>query len=60
MKYVKVTIYISDGKEFKLEINSKDVLHESQIFQMVADNFPAYCELIPDEQALEVGIDLGY
>lgn len=60
MKYVKVTIYRSNRSELELDIHSKDILHESQIFYMVANKFPAYCQLIPDQDALDVGIDLGY
>tara|TARA_R110001606_G_C15228426_1_gene634848 strand:- start:22 stop:261 length:240 start_codon:yes stop_codon:yes gene_type:complete len=60
MKYVSIIIYISDRSDIELEIQSKDTLHEMQIFQMVANRFPAYCELIPDQELLDIGIDLGY
>lgn len=59
MKYVSVTIYRSNGSELELDIHSKDILHECQIFHMVANKFPAYCQLIPDQDALDVGIE-GY
>ena len=59
MKYVSVTIYRSNGSEFKLNIHSKNVLHESQIFKMVSNKFPAYCEMITDKDALDLKIE-GY
>jgi hypothetical protein len=59
MKYVSIIIYISNRPDIELEIQSKDALHEMQIFQMVANSFPRYCELIPDQEALDMGIE-GY